>query len=94
MHVPTVDIQPNTNGLPGLAALENIAGAILTFGLVAAVAAVAISAIAWAIGSNSYNPHVAGKGKNGVLIACAAALLIGAANTLVNFFNHAGSSVR
>ena len=94
MHVPTVDIQPNTNGLPGLAALENIAGAILTFGLVAAVAAVAISAIAWAIGSNSNNPHVAGKGKNGVLIACAAALLIGAANTLVNFFNHAGSSVR
>lgn len=94
MHVPTVDIQPNTNGLPRLAALENIAGGILAFGLVAAVAAVAISAIAWAIGSNSNNPHVAGKGKNGVLIACAAALLIGAANTLVNFFNHAGSSVR
>lgn len=36
MPAPTVDIQPNTNGLPGLAALERIAGAILTFGLVAA----------------------------------------------------------
>ena len=90
---PAVDIQPNTNGLPGLAALESIVGALLTFGLVAAVAGVAIGAIAWAIGSHSANPHVASRGKTGVLVAGAAAMLIGAANTLVNFFAGAGSAV-
>lgn len=94
MSAPTIDIQPNTNGLPGLAALESIVGALLTFGLVAAVAGVAISAIAWAIGSHSSNPHIAGKGKTGVLVAGGAAMLIGAANTIVTFFNHAGASIR
>jgi len=93
MSAPTIDIQPNTNGLPGLGALENMVGALLTFGLVAAVAGVAISAIAWAIGSHSSNPHVAGKGKTGVLVAGGAALLIGAANALVTFFSNVGQSV-
>ena len=62
---PNVDIQPNSNGLPGIVALEQIVGALLTIGLIAAVAGVALSAIAWAIGSHSSNPHVAGKGKTG-----------------------------
>ena len=94
MFLPTVDIRPNTTGLPGLAALEEIVGALLTFGLVAAVAGVALSAIAWAVGSHSANPHVAGKGKSGVLVAGAAAMLIGAASTLVTFFTTAGAAVR
>lgn len=94
MSAPTIDIQPNTTGLPGLAALESIVGALLTFGLIAAVAGVAISASAWAIGAHSSNPHVAGKGKSGVLVAGGAALLIGGANTIVTFFNNAGASIR
>jgi hypothetical protein len=90
MFVSDVNIQPNRTGLPGIASLENIVGALLTFGLVAAVAGIAISAIAWAIGSHSGNPHVAGKGKSGVLVALAAAFLIGGATFLVNFFNAQG----
>ena len=35
---PNVDIQPNSNGLPGIVALEQIVGALLTVGLIAAVA--------------------------------------------------------
>jgi len=92
--LPSVDITPNTTGLPGLNALEKIVGALLTFGLVAAVAGVALSAIAWAVGSHSANPHIAGKGKSGVLVAGAAAMLIGASNTLVTFFTNAGAAVR
>lgn len=90
----TVHIDPNTHGLPGIAALESIVGALLTFGLVASVAGIAISAIAWAVGSHSSNPHVAGRGKTGVLVSVGAAMLIGAANTLVTFFNNAGGAVR
>jgi hypothetical protein len=88
------DVSPNTNGVPGIGALERIVGGLLTVGLVAAVAGVALSAIAWAIGSHSSNPHVAGRGKTGVLVSVAAAMLIGAANALVNFFNAAGAAVR
>lgn len=88
------DISPNTTGLPGISALQQIVGGLLTIGLIAAVAGVALSAIAWAIGSHSSNPHVAGRGKTGVLVSIAAAMLIGAANTLVNFFNAAGGAVR
>ena len=87
----SIDIQPNRSGLPGIAALENIVGALLTFGLVASVAGIAISAIAWAIGAHSGNPHVAGKGKSGVLVALAASFLVGGATFLVNFFNAQGS---
>jgi hypothetical protein len=90
MFVNDVNIQPNRTGLPGIASLESIVGALLTFGLVAAVAGIAISSIAWAIGSHSGNPHVAGKGKSGVLVALAAAFLIGGATFLVNFFNAQG----
>ncbi len=50
MFVSDVNIQPNRTGLPGIASLESIVGALLTFGLVASVAGIAISAIAWAIG--------------------------------------------
>jgi hypothetical protein len=88
-----IHISPNRDGLPGIAALESIVGALLTFGLIAAVAGIAISAIAWAVGSNSGNPHVAGKGKSGVVIALVAAFLIGGANVLVNFFNAQGSNL-
>jgi hypothetical protein len=92
--LPSVDVTPNQNGLPGIAAIEKIVGALLTFGLIAAVAGIAISAIAWAIGSHSSNPHIAGRGKTGVLVSAGAAMLIGAANTLVTFFSAAGSAVQ
>ena len=76
MVVSGVNIQPNRTGLPGIASLESIVGALLTFGPVAAVAGIAISAIAWAIGSHSGNPYVTGKGKSGVLVALGAAFLV------------------
>lgn len=56
MFVSDVNIQPNRTGPSGIAALEPIVGALLTFGLVASVAGTATSAIAWAIGSHSGVP--------------------------------------
>ena len=94
MSLPAIDIHPNATGLPGIEALSSIVGALLTFGLIASVAGVALSAIAWAVGSHASNPHVAGRGKTGVLVAVAAAMVIGAANTLVTFFTNAGASIR
>jgi hypothetical protein len=87
------NITPNSDGLPGTSEAEKIVGALLTFGLIACVAGIAIAAITWALGSHSANPHMAGRGKTGVIVACAAALLVGAANILVGFFSSAGGTL-
>jgi hypothetical protein len=80
-----IDIRPNTSGLPGIPQLKEIVGAIMSIGLILAVVALIIAAIVWAFGANSSNPHLAGRGKTGILVAAAAGVLCGAAVALVNF---------
>ena len=89
----TPNITPNTTGLPGTSEAEKIVGALLTFGIIAAVAGIAIAAITWALGSHSANPHLAGRGKMGVIVSCLAALLVGGADILIGFFANAGASL-
>ncbi|VEW14178.1 Uncharacterised protein [Brevibacterium casei] len=88
-----IDIDPNSDGLPGIAQLRTIVGAVMTIGLVLSVLALIVSAIVWGFGSNSSNPHLSGRGKLGVLISCGAAVICGAAVTLVNFFWNVGQQV-
>ncbi|MBS1674773.1 MAG: hypothetical protein JSS74_12520 [Actinobacteria bacterium] len=91
---PTViNIPPNSNGLPGITQLSTIVGAVMTVGLILSVLALIISAIVWAVGSNSSNPHLASRGKVGVLVSCGAAILCGASVTLINFFWNVGQAV-
>ena len=87
------DVAPNTTGLPGISLVSNIVGALLTFGLIACVAGLVLAAIVWAVGHHSANPSVAGRGKTGVLVALVAALLVGGANVLIDFFVNAGQSL-
>ncbi|AYY15413.1 hypothetical protein EF847_10040 [Actinobacteria bacterium YIM 96077] len=92
--VPTqININPNESGLPGIRALRRIVGAVMTIGLVLSVLALIISAIVWGFGSNSSNPHLAGRGKTGVLISCGAAIITGASVTLINFFWDVGQGI-
>ena len=88
-----IDIDPNGTGLPGIEQLRTIVGAVMTVGLILSVLALIVSAIIWAYGSNSSNPHLAGRGKNGVLISCGAAVVCGASVTLINFFWGVGQAV-
>jgi hypothetical protein len=88
-----IDISPNSNGLPGISQLRGIVGASMTVGLILAVLALVISAIVWALGANSSNPHLAGRGKLGVLVGVAAAVVTGASVALVNFFWNVGQAV-
>ena len=87
-----IDIDPNSGGLPGIEQLRIIVGAVMTVGLILSVLALIVSAIIWAYGSNSSNPHLAGRGKVGVLVSCGAAIICGAAVTLINFFWNVGSA--
>lgn len=88
-----INIGPNSNGLPGIGQLKSIVGATMTVGLILAVLALIVSAIVWALGANSSNPHMAGRGKFGVLIGLGAAIITGASVALVNFFWNVGQSV-
>jgi hypothetical protein len=86
-------ITPNRTGLPGLNTAMDIVGAVLTYGLIACVAAVAISAAAWAFGHLQGNARYTDTGKTGTLTAALAALLIGGANLIVTFFSNVGGAL-
>ncbi|MDR1186150.1 MAG: DUF6112 family protein [Bifidobacteriaceae bacterium] len=88
-----IDIDPNDSGLPGIAQLKDIVGAVMTVGLVLSVLALIASAIVWGFGANSSNPHLASRGKLGVVVSCAAAVICGASVALVNFFWNVGQTV-
>jgi predicted phage tail protein len=87
------NITPNTTGLPGVDLAQKIVGGLLTFGIIACVAGLVISAIVWAVGGNSSNPQLAHRGKTGVLVALGASLLVGGADALVSFFQTAGGGL-
>lgn len=88
-----VNVNPNDNGLPGIAALRTIVGAVMTVGLILSVLALIVAAVVWAFGSHSANPHLATRGKTGVLIACGAAIITGGAVAFINFFWHVGQGI-
>jgi hypothetical protein len=86
-----VNVSPNSTGLPGISELQNIVGALLTIGLIAALGGLAIASAAWAVGSHSANPILAGRGKTGVLVSFVSAGLTGGAVALIDFFSSAGT---
>jgi hypothetical protein len=88
-----INVNPNDNGLPGIAALRTIVGAVMTVGLILSVLALIVAAVVWAFGSHSANPHLATRGKTGVLIACGAAIITGAAVACINFFWNVGQGI-
>ena len=93
--LPATDpgITPNDSGLPGLAVLRQIVGALLTWGLVACVAGLVISVITWAVARQQGNYGYASGAKTGVLVSAGGALLIGGANAIVAFFSAMGGRV-
>lgn len=88
-----VNINPNSTGLPGIGALRTIVGAVMTVGLILSVLALIVAAVVWAFGSHSANPHLASRGKTGVLIACGAAIITGGAVAFINFFWTVGQGI-
>ena len=89
-----IKADPNANGLPGSAALQQLIGGLACWGLLAALAGLIISAAVWALSSHSGNYHHAGVGRRGTLVSAGAALLVGAAPAIVAFFENVGNSVK
>lgn len=85
-----VTLHPDSSQLPGSNTLQQLTNGIAGWALVLALVALLIGAVVWALGSHSQNYHQSMAGRRAVLVSGAAALLVGAAPTLINFFFHTG----
>ncbi len=65
--------------LPGLQTFKGLVLGLIPYALVACVAAFVIGAILWAVGAFGHNPQHSSKGKTTLVVALAAALLVGGA---------------
>ena len=89
-----VEGDPDPSQLPGGEVLQQLTNGIMGWALILALVALVISAVTWALGSNSNNYPYSVAGRRGVVIAGLAALLIGAAPAIINFFFDTGTTVR
>jgi len=88
-----VSLTPTPSNLPGSAALQKLANGLAGWALIAALIGLVVGAAMWALGSHSQNIHQSMTGRRAVVASLAAAVLIGAAPALINFFFSTGSSV-
>ncbi len=80
--------------LPGTAQIQRLIDGLGTWALMAALVGMLLGAAVWALGHHSANYQQSANGKKGLLVSAMAALVVGAAPTLINFFFSLGSSVR
>jgi hypothetical protein len=85
---------PDLSGLPGGDVLKQLTNGIGSWALIAALIGMLVGAAIWGLGHYSQNYHQAYNGRKGLLVSAAAALLIGAAAPIVNFFNALGQKAR
>jgi hypothetical protein len=92
MVLPEVAVSPNKN-LPGTAQLTALIGGMMTWVLLACVAAVLIGAGAWGLGTRMGHYSSQQSGRMMVLGGAVGALVAGAAVAVVNFAFHIGGTV-
>ncbi len=93
MFFAGVTLTPSLTALPGGAALQSLADGVAGWALLGSLVALVIGAVLWAFGSHSQNYHQSAAGRRAVITSLLAAILIGAAPHLVNFFFTTGTSV-
>jgi hypothetical protein len=87
---PQVKATPDGSKLPGFPEANQLVNGILAFSALATLAAFLVGAGAWALGSLTQNYRAAGAGKTAVLASIVAAILVGSAVAIINFFLAAG----
>jgi MFS family permease len=88
----TVSVGPGS--LPGTDQLQQIINGLGTWALMAALVGMLLGAAVWALGHHSANYQQAANGRKGLLVSVVAALIIGAAPALINFFFNLGGQVK
>ncbi|MCU1491211.1 MAG: hypothetical protein JWM85_2616 [Acidimicrobiaceae bacterium] len=87
-----VTLNPSSSGLPGTSELQSLANGLGWWGLIASLVGLVVGAATWALGAHSNNYQHASTGRRAVLVSGAAALVIGAAPSVLSFLFSAGQS--
>jgi len=87
---PASGFKPTAGALPGGHTLLTLVNGLGGWALILSLAGLVIGAALWAVGSHSQNYQQSFVGKRAVLVSGVAALIIGAAPTIINFFFHTG----
>ena len=90
---PKVRLNPDAKNLPGNNVVQNLIDGIGGFALYGCVAIMVIGAVTWAVAARSDNFQRTAQGKQAVIVAGVAALLIGGAAEIINFFYSAGQKI-
>lgn len=93
MLLAGVVLNPSTSALPGGPVLQQLVNGVGAWALIGSLIALVLGAVMWAIGSHTQNMHQSAAGRRAVVTSLAAAILIGAAPALINFFFSAGLKV-
>jgi len=94
MLLASVTLTPSTADLPGSAVLQSLVNGVASWALIGAMAALLIGAVMWAVGNQTQNMQTSSAGRRAVVTALVAAILLGAAPALINFFFTSGTTVK
>jgi Mn2+/Fe2+ NRAMP family transporter len=94
MSLAAVSASPKVSDLPGSNVLQQLVNGADAWALAITLLGAFVGAAVWAIASHSNNHHYAARGRMAALVSAAAALLIGAAPGLVNFFQALGAKAK
>ncbi len=89
----SVTLTPNSADLPGGTVLQSLIDGVASWALLGALAALVIGSAMWAIGNQTQNMQQSSAGRRAVVTALVAAILLGAAPALINFFFTTGGKV-
>mgnify|MGYP001335433186 CR=1 FL=1 len=89
-----VSAHPNLTSLPGSNVLQQLVNGAEAWALAIALLGAFIGAALWAVAAHGHNHQYAARGRMAALSSAAAALIVGAAPGLVNFFQHLGTTAR
>lgn len=90
---PAAAFSPTASKLPGGAVLQTLVDGLGGWALILALAGLVLGAALWAVGSHSQNYQQSFVGKRAVLVSGLAALIVGAAPAIIDFFFHTGLHV-
>lgn len=93
MFAQQVKLNPDLDKLPGGGVAQGVIDGVAAFALLVCLACFVIGAALWAGGSHSTNYQRTTQGKVTVTVSVVAALLIGGAAPIVNFFYRLGQNV-
>lgn len=87
-----VKVNPDDTKAPGINALKDLVNGLAAYAVIAAVAAVLLGGIAWALGERMGLERASTVGKSSVIAGFGLAFLVGAAAAFINFFLATGAT--